>query len=255
MKHYETLLKMGCFTWEELCVTLENPRTASKMIQSYLKKGYIQNVKRGLYVAVNLTNNEPVVSKFHIAGRITASAYVSHHAAFEFYGYANQVSYNVEVSSETRFNTFEFNGNTYSYLTSRIPAGITTVNDIRITDKERTVLDGINDFEKVMGLEELLRCIDMVSVLNEDKLLSYLAVFDKQALYQKTGYILEHYKDSLGLSTHFFKQCEGKIGKSKRYFNKSGKVGQKYNARWRLVVPDNLTAITQKGVFEVDVEI
>ena len=252
MKHYETLLKMGCFTWDELCETLEKPCTASRIIQSYLKKGYIQNVKRGLYVAVNLSNNEPVVSKFHIAGRITDNAYVSHHAAFEYYGYANQVSYNVEVSSETRFSPFEFNGNTYSYVTSRIPAGITTVNDVRITDKERTVLDGINDFEKVMGLEELLRCIDMVSVLNEEKLLSYLGMFNKQALYQKTGYILEHYKDSLGLSDNFFKQCENKVGKSKRYFNK---YGQKYNAQWRLVVPENLMKVTQKGVFEVDVEI
>jgi len=114
------------------------------------------------------------------------------------------------------------------------------------------VLDGINDFEKVMGLEELLRCIDMVSVLNEEKLLSYLGMFNKQALYQKTGYILEHYKDSLGLSDNFFKQCENKVGKSKRYFNK---YGQKYNAQWRLVVPENLMKVTQKGVFEVDVEI
>ena len=255
MKNYETLLKMGCFTWDELCAVIGNKNTASTIIQSYVKKGYIQNVKRGLYVALDLSNNEPVVSKFHIAGRVTASAYVSHHSAFEYYGCANQVSYNVEVSSETKFNTFEFNGNTYSYMTSRIPVGITTVNDVRITDKERTVLDGINDFERVMGLEELLRCIDMVSVLNEDKLLSYLGVFNKQALYQKTGYILGHYKDSLGLSNEFFKQCEEKIGKSKRYFSSSGEVGQKYNSRWRLVVPKNLMAITQKGAFEVDAEL
>jgi hypothetical protein len=117
------------------------------------------------------------------------------------------------------------------------------------------VLDGINDFDKVMGLEELLRNIDMIPYLSEEKLLSYLAVYNKKALYQKTGYILEHFKDSLRLSDDFFKQCETKIGKSKRYFSKYENFVQKYNARWQLVAPDNLMGIIQKGVFEVDVEL
>jgi hypothetical protein len=29
-------------------------------------------------------------------------------------------------------------------------------DDVRITDLERTILDNINDFEKISGLEELL---------------------------------------------------------------------------------------------------
>ena len=249
MKHYEQLLKKGCFTWEELCAALENPNTAGSLTRNYLKKGYIQSVKRGLYVAVDLATGEPSVSKFRIAGKITPTSYVSHHAAFEYYGCANQVSYQTEVSSDTVFASFAFTGITYAYLGSRIDAGVITRPDgVRVTDTERTVLDGINDFGKVMGLEELLRCLELIPMVREDKLLTYLAVYEKQVLYQKTGYVLEHFRELWNLSDGFFSACEARIGKSKRYLYKpSAYEKMAYSRRWRLVVPENLMGIISKG--------
>jgi predicted transcriptional regulator of viral defense system len=252
MKHYEQLLKKGCFTWGELCEMLGNTNAAGSLAHSYLKKGYIQSVRRGLYVAVDLATGESAVSKFRVAGKITPTSYVSHHAAFEYYGCANQVSYQVEVSSETPFASFVFGGNTYAYLASRIKDGIITRPDgVRITDTERTVLDGIHDFEKVMGLEELLRCTELIPALREDRLLAYLAAYGKQVLYQKTGYILRHYRREFNLSEGFFAECESRIGKSKRYLYRPPTYEKmEYSRRWRLVVPHNLMRITAKGVDE-----
>lgn len=249
MKYYSELLAMGCFTRQELTKLTGNYNTAGTLLKSYLKKGYIRNVKRNLYVAVNLADNEPVVSKYRIAGRITETAYVSHHAAFEYYGCANQVSYQVEVSSETPFTSFDFGGNTYAYLASRIKDGVINRPDgVQVTDTERTVLDGIHDFEKVMGLEELLRCLALLPSVNEDKLLKYLNVYNKQMLYQKTGYILRHFQRDFELTEAFFSKCAARIGKSTRYLtaNKNGV----YDKEWRLVVPERLMDLTTKGVDE-----
>ena len=256
MKHYEQLLKMGCFTWEELCAVVGNIKTAESLARSYVKKGYIQSVKRGLYAAVDLATGEAAASKFRIAGKITPTSYVSHHAAFEYYGCANQVSYQVEVSSDSVFAPFEYAGITYAYIASRIGGGITARPDgVRVTDTERTVLDGIHDFEKIMGLEELLRCLELLPTVREENLLAHLAEYDKQVLYQKTGYILEHFRDAWNISDNFFAACEAKIGKSKRYLYKPPVHGKmEYNRRWRLVVPHDLLKITNKGV-NVDAEI
>ena len=250
MKHYERLLEIGCFTWNELCEVVGNPNAADSLARNYLKKGYIQNIRRGLYTAVDLATGDSIVSKFRIAGRITQSAYVSHHAAFEYYGCANQVSYQVEVSSDTAFASFIYSGINYVYVGSRISDGVVTRHDgIRVTDTERTVLDGIHDFEKVMGLEELLRCLELIPTVKEDKLLAYLGAYGKQVLYQKTGYILEHFRDTWNLSDNLFMVCEAHIGKSKRYLYKPTMYDKmEYNRRWRLVVPHNLMKITNKGV-------
>lgn len=132
---------MGCFTWEELCGMVGNPNAAGSLARNYLKKGYIQSVRRGLYVAVDLATGEPSVSKFRVAGKITPTSYVSHHAAFEYYGCANQMSYQTEVSSDTPFRPFDFGGNTYAYLASRIKDGVVALPDcVRVTDEECTVL-------------------------------------------------------------------------------------------------------------------
>jgi predicted transcriptional regulator of viral defense system len=256
MKHYEQLLKMGCFTWTELCAVIGNSKTADSLARNYLKKGYIQSVKRGLYTAVDLATGESAVNKFRIAGKITPSSYVSHHASFEYYGCANQVSYQTEVSSETAFASFGYAGITYAYLASRIKEGVITRPDgVRVTDAERTVLDGINDFEKVMGLEELLRCLELLPPVREDKLLTYLASYGKQVLYQKTGYILGHFRDTWNLSDNFFAACEARIGKSKRYlYRPPMRENPEYNRRWRLMVPRDLMKITSKGMdYDADI--
>jgi len=247
MKYYEQLLDMGCFTRDDVYQFTKNYDTAGTVLKNYQKKGYIMQVKRNLYVAINLAERQPVVSKFFIAGKITPSAYVSHHAAFEYYGCANQVSYQVEVSTETPFTTFEFEGITYMYIASRISEGIIIQRGgIRITDLERTVIDGINDIDIATGLEELLRCIELIPLLNEEKLLSYLNTYNKQVLYQKTGYILRHFQESFNLSEAFFIKCSENIGKSTRYLTRE-KYGI-YHNEWRLIAPADLDSITNKGV-------
>lgn len=69
-------------------------------------------------------------------------------------------------------------------------------------------LDSINDFEKVEGLEKLLKYIEQVPSVKEDKLLSYLGIYNSKGLYQKTGYILEHFRSMLNLSDVFSKMFE-----------------------------------------------
>ena len=133
------------------------------------------------------------------------------------------------------------------YIASRIKNGeVTRPDGVRVTDMERTVLDGINDFEKVAGLEELLRCIGLVPMVKEDRLLEYLALYGKQVLYQKTGYILWHYREMFSLSDGFYGECAAHIGKSTRYL--TGNHGESYNSEWRLMVPADLMKITSKGV-------
>ncbi len=57
--------------------------------------------------------NKPVVNKYVLATKMTADAVVSHHSAMEYHGFANQVSYRVTVTSDSRMNNVEFDVITY----------------------------------------------------------------------------------------------------------------------------------------------
>jgi len=251
MKYYEQLVDLGCFTLDDTQALTGNRRTAQSILESYKKKRLIECVRRDLYVAISLETKQPVPNRYAIASHAAPGAYVCCHSAFEYHGLANQVYYEVYVAAKRRFREFEHGGISYRYLQSPSEYGIEIKTDgARVTDLERTVVDGINDYEKSGGLEELLRCIGMIAYLDPAKLASYLRGYNKTILYQKAGYVLEHYKDALKLPDNFFEDCRSKTPQSKRYLY-SGLRREPHilSKDWALYVPVDLSALTRKGAF------
>lgn len=254
MKYYDKLIKLKCFSLEDAEKMCGNLSTTKCMLQRYKNKGYIANVKRNLYVVLDLETHEPIANKFEIASHITKNSYVTHHSAFEYYGYSNQVYYEVYVSG-TRFNTFEFEDITYRYISYQNKFGIISPsNFLKVTDKERTLLDNIKDFEKIGGLEELLKCIDFIPYLDEQKMITYLKKYNNHFLFQKTGYILWHFKDSLSLSENFFDFCRMHISKTKYYLSKEMYLNPEksfFDKKWNLIVPNNFEDMLSKGAVKL----
>lgn len=254
VKYYFELAKLGVFSIADVEALTGNKNTAYSTVRRLMNKKLVQKIKNNLYTCLNIETKQPIASKYQIASAINETAYVSHHTAFEYYGNANQVYYDVYVSSNTRFNNFEFDGLTYKYVPSKLMEGVTeprNTKGVRITDIERTITDSIKDFEKIGGLEELLACLNTLTFINEKKLLLYLNSYDIQALYQKTGYILKHYKNELKLSGNFFNECRNKVGKSIRYLSRDMGKENYFDSEWKLVVPRDLFYMSSQGGSEL----
>lgn len=247
MVGFSELSKLNTFSMEDVYALVRNKKTASSLVLRLSKKGLVKKIKNNLYSCVNLASGSVLASRYHIACGINDTAYLSHHSAFEYVGIANQVYYEVYVSSSRKFKNFEFQGISYIYISSKMDSGILIPNStqgIRITSVERTVIDSIKDFEKIAGLEELLNCISSISYLEEKKLITFLDAYHIQFLYQKTGFILEQFKKQLQLSDEFIDYCKTKSGKSTRYLTKDSKT---YCSPWRLVIPEELFGLFAQG--------
>jgi len=250
MKTYEKLLQLGVFTINDVDTIYGNRNSAASAVKSLLKKGLITSVKKNLYVCNDLENRFPVADRFKIGSSITKDAYISHHSALEFHGIGHQLFFEIYVSSRSAFKTFEFGGMTYRYVASRTEEGVETYNTnrgVHVTNLERTVVDCIKDLDKAGGLEELLQCLRLITFLDNEKLMKYLKIYDIQFLYQKAGYILEHFKEDLQLRDNFFEFCQKNILKSKRYLTCKDDNNLVYNSKWRLFVPENLFEFTEPG--------
>ncbi len=252
MKYYEKIVELGCFSLGKLAETLNCCiPTATSLIQKYLKSGYIERVRRDLYVAISVETKQPVLSRYQIGSHLAADAYLSHHSAFEVYGYANQVFYEVYVATETRFTDFIYNGTLYHRTFPKANANTNSINGIKVTSVEQTVVDSICDIEKIGGLEETIRSILLIPSLNADKLLEALKNADNGFVYQKCGYILEGLNDSLHLPNSFFAECEKYISNAKRYLTKDH-TGYIQHKKWKLFAPENINRIVDKGVSDYD---
>lgn len=106
---------------------------------------------------------------------------------------------------------------------------------------ERTVIDIIADCEKIGAIEELLRCIQLIPSLSSKGLLAALEMHGSGRLYQKTGYILEFYKQEFNLPDSFFEECERHLPNCKTYFSTEKRgFGFLYHNRWKIYGPRNL---------------
>jgi predicted transcriptional regulator of viral defense system len=247
---YTELAKYPVFSIEDVKKLTGNEKTAYSQMDRLMKKGLVKKIRKNIYSVVNPTTGQVVATRYQIACAITDTAYISHHSAFEYYGLANQVYYEVYVSSENKFNHFEYDNVTYKYVASRMQDGVVEAKNttgVRMTDLERTVVDSIRDFNKIGGFEELLNCLEGIHYLDEKKLKHYLSIYDTQGLYQRVGYLLDHYRKEMQLSTEFIDYCKSKIGKSRRYLVSDLKEESYYNNEWELMVPEGLFEINQGG--------
>jgi len=248
------LAKYPVFTIKDVKQLVGNEKTAYSQINRLMKKGRVKKIRKNIYSIVNPASGQLVATRYQIACAITESAYISHHSAFEYYGLANQVFYEVYVSSEKKFNHFAYDHVTYKYVASRMEEGVVVAKNttgVRITDLERTVVDSIRDFNKIGGFEELLNCLEGVLYLDENKLVRYLHVYDTQGLYQRVGYLLNHYRQEMQLSEEFIKHCKDRIGKSRQYLISEAKDHSFYNSEWGLMVPEGLFALTNQGMCHI----
>lgn len=250
MTGYYELAKLSVFSLSDVEKLTNNKKTAYSLVERLIKKGLTKKIRNNIYSCVNPATGQVVASRYQIACAVYSSAYISHHSAFEYHGLSNQVYYEVYISSDKKFRDFEFEGISYKYIASKFTDGVEEPRNsdgIRVTNLERTVIDNIKDFEKIGGFEELMNCLDSVHYLNEDKLAAYLDGYNIQSLYQKTGFLLEHYMHEFQLSKSFIEYCKSKIGKSTRYLLKDRKSKNSYNSVWRLVIPEDLFDVTGIG--------
>ncbi|SEA14621.1 Transcriptional regulator, predicted component of viral defense system [Lachnospiraceae bacterium NK3A20] len=252
MDLYKELVGLRCFARADMVRIVGSDSAAQWQIKNYLDKGYIERVRRDLYAVISMETEQPIPSRFQIASRIADNACVSHHSAFEYYGYANQVYYDVYFSTEKKVRPFDYDGLHYQPVIWRGSSGIACMNNgVRVTSLERTVIDSIADFTRIGGLEELLRCMALIPSLNENGLREALEMYNRGQLYQKAGYILEAYKDDLSLSDQFFDDCARKISASKTYlFPKEEDFA--FHKKWLLYAPKNLKRLIDKGVNDYD---
>ncbi len=252
MELYKELAALRCFTHQDMVRFTGSESAAMWQIRTYLQKGYIERVRRDLYAVISLETGQAIPNRYQIASRVADDACVSHHSAFEYYGYGNQVFYDVYLATAKRVRPFSYDDVRYCPLTLHGSAGITeTDTGVRVTSLERTVIDSIADFERIGGLEELLRCLLLIPALDGGKLLAALELYDRGQLYQKTGYILEALRRDLSLPEDFFSECEKRSSASKTYLFER-QPDFILHSRWKLFAPKDLRSIVNKGVTDYD---
>lgn len=237
MQKYDFLIDKKIFNLDDINNEVNNISTAKSMIQRFLKSNKITRIKQNLYC---FNNNIP--NRYEVASQINKDAYLSYHSALEYHSVNNQEFFDIYVSSKNKFNTFEFEGINYIRVNSRGDEGVITSKEnklVRATDLERTIVDCIDRIDLCGGLEELIKYLRNVMVLNTNKMVEYLRIYDKNVLYLKVGYIFSNFVQEVD-TKYLIDECE-KYKTNKKYYVETNK--ERYSIvskEWNLILPEEI---------------
>lgn len=224
---------------KEMFQDVRNKETASSLLYKYKKRNLIVQIRKNVYLPTNPVDGFIDENKYEIGCNSVPNAYISYHSAMEFYGLQNQVFNRIYLSAPKRFRSFEFDFVEYMYAPDKFQEGIIQpelTKNILVTDIERTIVDCIDRLDLAGGIEELIYNLELINEANESKILYYLSLYDKQAIYQKSGFILSSFKEQMKLSKEFFDICKKMTGKSVRYLTDKYE-SKTYIPEWKLYVP------------------
>lgn len=248
MKYLRELSDFNTFSLNDACKIIGNISATKKYLNKMVKAGYVNKIRKNLYTCYDFSLKEDCANRFQIASSINENSYVSYHSAFEFYGFYNQFFNEIQVSSNKRFLCFEYHGYSYECYLNDIDVQIDNIQGVKVTSIERTIIDSINMLGKVMDVEELFKCLDLMSFINEKKLLDVLDIYNKEVLYRKTGYILSFYQDELNLTDSFFDICLFKgITSNHGFLVNNEKDNKIFDSKWGLYINQNLKDLKDKG--------
>lgn len=224
-------------------------RTRYTNLGNAVRRGQAYRIRKGLYASNLGVYRDRVPNVFLVASKAAPDAAVSHHSALELHGVANTPMRTVYYTSRRRLDDFETRGYRFVRLTppaTRDDALSTFVararsgdSLVRVTSRERTLVDCLGNIEAAGGLEELLRSLGGFASIDFDRLYDYLTLLGSPSAVARVGWALELLVEEWGVDGSFLEKLEGHVRRGTYHLVRSQGT-RSFVARWRLYVPADL---------------
>lgn len=212
---------------------------AKKVSYSLTKKKWILKLKKGLFVIVPLDvgvagASAYAVQNFLIPPCLVKEYYIGYGSALNYHGFSEQLLREVIVATNHAKKPVQLIDSkiTFVHLKNKKFFGIEKIKmdgkEVRIANKEKTIIDCLEKPQFCGGIEEVAKAIHFnFEELNVKKLITYAEKMNNSCVLKRLGYLLEKLK---GISI--------KVELSKNYcwLNPLRKKKGKYNNKWKIII-------------------
>jgi hypothetical protein len=240
-------------------LTPSRQRAAIERLRYAARTGQVKLVTREVYASVP-PGTDPrrfQPDRFLVAATVRRDAVFSYHAALELLGAAHSDWNRCAVFTAVRRKTLSVGGAVIEFLepllafrsARRRDLGVATVDRLgrllRVTGRERTLLDGLRQPARMGGLPELLESAAGFGVLDLDLLEGLLKVYAEKSLWGAAGWFLERYQRTFFVSDAFLARLERHRPGWRTYLVR-GRRGGALASRWNVIVPDEVSRLREQ---------
>lgn len=235
------------FTLDAFRSELGPGHSAYNLLIRAVRQGLAVRVMRGVYVsrAGRYSKEEP--DPYLVAAATSPEAVMVYHSALELHGLAHSPSRRVQFTATRAtpgftYGEFEFrrydlprtmsasNAMNSTTLVGR-PGGI-----VRVTTRERTLVDCVNRMDLSGGLEEVARSLAALPYVDATRVLAYLRELASPTAVARTGWLLEQRAREWYVSEDALAEMRTMLGKGPYYLSRSNEAGT-WVPSWRLYLP------------------
>ncbi len=174
-----------------------------QFLERLQRKGWIRRIKSGKFALIPLSSGEtrtPQLHEFLVAMELVSPAAIAYWSALNHHGMTEQIPRTVFVQTDhpVRRPPKEALGITFKIVSVRPKKFFGTVTDwineqpFSITDKEKTIIDGLDLPKYVGGIGEIAKALAQSwQELNEEKLREYAVKIGNTAVGKRLGFLME----------------------------------------------------------------
>ncbi|MEW5907910.1 MAG: type IV toxin-antitoxin system AbiEi family antitoxin, partial [Patescibacteria group bacterium] len=176
-------------------------KQAKKLLHDLVKKGWLKRIEKGKYFLIPLTADatKPYTeNQFLIASKLVDPYYIGFWSMLHYYGYTEQLINTIFVVSPKRRKNLSISDINYKFVktTPEKMFGLIKIEinsmPIKVSDKEKTLLDCLDHPEYCGGITEVAKGIwnarDEVDFM---KILGYANKMSNSAVAKRLGYLIE----------------------------------------------------------------
>lgn len=264
-KAHAFFYKRPIFHFQEFVEAMGNPTASGKvMLRQHVKSGNVVQIKRDLYgsVPMGVPADKYPIDHYLIINALADDAVIAYHSALQFHGLAYSIYAQHTYLTEQSNKDFTFRQDCFRackypkalpYPDKQIYVDNVDHNGvyIKITSKERTLVDVLDRINLSGGLEEVWRCLSMVDSIDIDKVIDYARLLNNATINAKLGFYLSSFQQELGVAPNHLAQLKSKLPRSVHYLNRSQRTNGKLIKEWNVMIPLDLANKTWEEILDI----
>ena len=239
--------------------------TCRTMLSKHAKRGNVVRIKQGLYAPVP-SGADPAkypIDPYIIISALAPDTVIAYHSALQFHGFAYSVHFQHIFQSNHKIREFTFRQDRFKVV--KFPKSLPESKHaiyvdsidyhgvmVRVTSKERTLVDTLDRINLSGGLEEVWRSLNSIQDVTIEKILQYALLLDNATTIAKVGFYLRLRQSEWKISESDFDRLKVKLPKSTHYLDRKNRTYGKYIKEWRIVVPTDLLGQNWEELLDVE---
>jgi predicted transcriptional regulator of viral defense system len=228
-------------------------RSVRNMLYRLKRQGRVRQLAKGVYVGALAAT---ALNRYSVPSRLRTDAVIAFHSALESHGVANQVFQTVYYFSTRPRRDVVFDGVTYHSVAPPLQLmrargldfQVESARDkVRVTGRERSIVDCLMFLEYSGGREELDRSLGMLPSFNFETALEYLKLLRMPWLYARLGFLLDRHAEKLFFSGKSRDAFLRKLPRGVAYLERK-RSGNRWVPTWNLMVPASFAPSSDQAI-------